>query len=62
MDKAKDYLEDFKSINQEIKNYYANLDLKYDEFTDKKMKRVIKFKDDSSHHEIRLSILICHMD
>ena len=32
MDKAKDYLENFKSINQEIKNYYANLDLKYDEF------------------------------
>ena len=32
MDKAKDFLENFKSINQEIKNYYANLDLKYDEY------------------------------
>jgi len=32
MDRAKDYLDNFKNLNQEIKSFAAQLDLKYDEF------------------------------
>ena len=47
MDKAKEFIEHYKNINQEIKNFYAGLDLKYDEYG----KRVVE------RSESRLSII-----
>jgi len=32
MDKAKEFLENFNNINQDIRNYSVGLNLKYDEF------------------------------
>ena len=32
MEKHKEFLENFQTIHQEIKNYYSILDMKYDEF------------------------------
>ena len=32
MDRAKEYLDNYKNLNQEIRSYSAQLELKYDEF------------------------------